>query len=209
MGRPGAWEHARVRFERSELRGGLVLATVIVLVLGITLALQWSQTRNAGPDGGEVVPPTVAPGFVPPGDSGRTGVEGFDEIAITVEPGRGAPPLFWCLLAALNATQRNRGLMEVTDLGGYDGMVFVYQADTTNPFYMRNTPTALSIAWVAEDGHVVSIKDMAPCRDRQGCPRYAPGGPYRYAIETFQGDLPDLGITEEATVAVGGACAPA
>ena len=98
--------------------------------------------------------------------------------------------------------------MEVTDLQGYSGMVFVYEEDVANGFYMRNTPTPLSIAWVAADGHVVTIKDMEPCEDRDGCPTYSSDGTYRYAIEMFQGDLTDLGITEAATVTVGGRCAP-
>ena len=72
---------------------------------------------------------------------------------------------------------------------------------------MRNTPTPLSIAWVAADGEVVTIKDMEPCEDRDGCPTYPSDGRYRYAIEVFQGDLPRLGITEAATVTVGGECA--
>jgi uncharacterized membrane protein (UPF0127 family) len=98
--------------------------------------------------------------------------------------------------------------MEVTDLQGYSGMVFVYEEDVQNAFYMRNTPTPLSIAWIAADGSVVTITDMAPCEDRDGCPIYAPDGPYRYALEVFQGDLPALGITEDSTVAIGGTCAP-
>ena len=44
---------------------------------------------------------------------------------------------------------------------------------------------------------------MAPCEDRDGCPTYQAAGPYRTAIEVFQGDLDDLGITEGATVTVG------
>ena len=32
--------------------------------------------------------------------------------------------------------------MEVTDLQGYSGMVFVYDEDVANGFYMRNTPDA-------------------------------------------------------------------
>ena len=87
--------------------------------------------------------------------------------------------------------------MEVTDLQGYSGMVFVYDEDVAGGFYMRNTPTPLSIAWIAADGEVVTITDMEPCEDREGCPTYSPDGPYRYAIETFQGDLDDLGITED------------
>src|SRR5690606_951725 len=98
--------------------------------------------------------------------------------------------------AALTSAQRGRGLMEVTDLQGYSVMIFVYPEDTQGAFYMRNTPTPLSIAWVAEDGSVVSTADMAPCEDREGCPTYPPAGPYRYAIEVFQGGLDELGIVD-------------
>jgi uncharacterized membrane protein (UPF0127 family) len=128
-------------------------------------------------------------------------------VAIAVDPGGGRDLLTWCLLAALNASQRGQGLMEVTDLQGYAGMAFVYGDDVQNGYYMRNTPTPLSIAWVDADGAVVTIADMEPCADRDGCPSFTPTGPYRYAIEVFQGDLPALGITEDSRVTVGGRCA--
>ena len=67
--------------------------------------------------------------------------------------------------------------MEVTDLQGYSGMAFVYDEDVQNAFHMRNTPTPLSIAWIAADGSVVSTADMEPCEDRDGCPTYPPVGP--------------------------------
>jgi uncharacterized membrane protein (UPF0127 family) len=140
-------------------------------------------------------------------DPERALLAGFEEIAVTVEPGDGSL-LAWCLLAALNQEQRARGLMEVTDLQGYSGMAFVYQEDVENDFYMRNTPMPLSIAWIAADGEVVTITDMEPCEDREGCPTYGPDGPYRYAIEVPQGRLENLGITESSTVTVGGPCAP-
>lgn len=146
--------------------------------------------------------------LAPPGDPGRIPLDGFDEVAITVRPAGGGDLLSWCLLAALRAEQRARGLMEVTDLQGYSGMAFVYDDDVTNAFYMRNTPTPLSIAWVGADGRVVSTADMEPCEDREGCPTYQPAGPYRTAIEVFQGGLDELGITAGATVTVGGRCAP-
>ena len=67
--------------------------------------------------------------------------------------------------------------MEVTDLQGYSGMAFVYEEDVENAFYMRNTPMPLSIAWIAADGSVVTITDMEPCEDRDGCPDLPAGGP--------------------------------
>jgi uncharacterized membrane protein (UPF0127 family) len=143
-----------------------------------------------------------------PGDPARVPLEGFDEIAITVTPAGGGDLLAWCLLAALRGEQQGRGLMGVTDLHGYSGMAFVYDTDVTHAFYMRNTPTPLSIAWIASDGSLVSTADMAPCEDREGCPIYPAAGPYRTAIEVFQGNLDDLGIVPGATVQVGGQCAP-
>ncbi|MFP5256628.1 MAG: DUF192 domain-containing protein [Acidimicrobiia bacterium] len=165
-----------------------------------------ATTTSEGPHEPGAVPPE--PGSTLPGDPDRVPLEGFDEVAIRVRPADGSSWLSWCLLAALDAAQRSRGLMEVTDLQGYSGMVFVYDEDVENAFYMRNTPTPLSIAWISSEGRLVSTADMEPCEDREGCPTYPPAGPYRYAIEVLQGDLPALGITEGATVEVGGACAP-
>jgi uncharacterized membrane protein (UPF0127 family) len=185
----------------------LLLLAVGVAGFGLWALLARGDDRPADPERAGPMG-TVSPSEPAPGDPDRVRLEGFDEVAITVEPEDGSDLLTWCVLAALEAQQRARGLMEVTDLQGYSGMVFVYEDDVSNGFYMRNTPTPLSIAWVAADGEVVTIKDMEPCEDRDDCPTYSPDGDYRYAIETFQGDLDDLGITEDARVAVGGSCAP-
>lgn len=188
-----------------ERRLRALLAAALVLVgLGVWAFVLRGADGPADPALGEVVD-SAADTPPLPGDPNRVRLEGFDELAVSVaaEPGT----LAWCLLAALTDEQRARGLMEVTDLQGYEGMVFVYQEDVENAFYMRNTPTPLSIAWIAADGSVVGTTDMEPCEDREGCPTYPPPGPYRYAIEVVQGRLPDLGITDTAIVRVGGDCA--
>jgi uncharacterized membrane protein (UPF0127 family) len=193
--------------EGNRTRLALLLVALVLVGVGIWVLVVQGANRPADPELGASVG-AVSPTGSEPGDPDRVLLDGFGEVAITVDPGDGTGLLAWCLLAALDAQQRGRGLMEVTDLQGYSGMVFVYEEDVANGFYMRNTPTPLSIAWVAADGGVVTTTDMAPCEDRDGCPTYSPDGPYRYAIEVFQGDLPDLGITEDATVSVGGRCAP-
>lgn len=101
-----------------------------------------------------------------------------------------------CLWVAATPQERARGLMGITDLGGADGMVFVYDAPTQGDFWMRNTPTPLSIAFFAADGSFVSAADMLPCLDGPdaGCARYGAAGPYTAAIEVFAGDLADLGV---------------
>ena len=183
-----------------------VLLGVAIALIGFGLWAFVLRGADGPPDPtlGEPVDTTNGSGL--PGDPARVRLEGFDEVAISVSTDAGS--LAWCLLAALTSEQRGQGLMEVTDLQGYEGMVFVYEEPVQNSFYMRNTPTPLSIAWIADDGSVVSTTDMAPCEDREGCPTYQATGPYRYAIEVFQGRLAELGITESSKVTVGGSCAP-
>jgi uncharacterized membrane protein (UPF0127 family) len=98
--------------------------------------------------------------------------------------------------------------MEVTDpdLGGHDGMVFVYDEDATGGFWMRDTPMPLSIAYLDAGGRIVSTTDMAPCGDSPDCPEYPAAGPYRYAVEVPRGRLDDIGLTGAARVRVGGGC---
>jgi uncharacterized membrane protein (UPF0127 family) len=142
----------------------------------------------------------------PPGDPDRTLLEGFGETAaaVTTPDGTVIP---WCLLLAASQEQRNRGLMEVTDLRGYAGMVFVWPEDSTSSFYMQNTPTPLSIGWFEADGGLVSTEDMDPCPEAEGCPLFSARGPYRFAVEVPQGELDRLGIGEGSRLALGGPCA--
>ena len=136
-------------------------------------------------------------------------IDGFGEIGITITPvpGVGLTPTQECALLAATEEQRAQGLMRVTDLKGYPGMVFRYDVDVTTGFYMRNTPMPLSIAWFAADGTFVSSADMAPCDDRSDCPTYGATAPYRFALEVPQGELAALGIGPGSKLELTGACA--
>lgn len=144
----------------------------------------------------------------PPGPAERELLEGFGEVAIAITAPDGTVT-GWCVLVAAAPHQWTRGLMEVTDLGGYAGMVFVYPEDHQGGFHMRNTPKPLSIAWFDADGELVSTADMMPCLGRTGCPSYRPGERYRFALEVPRGDLERLGVTTGSRLALGGECAAA
>lgn len=145
----------------------------------------------------------------PPGPDERHGLPGVGEVAASISAADGTVT-GCCLLVATTSEQRQRGLMEVTDLGGYRGMVFVWDEDVTGGFWMRNTPTPLSIAWFDADGEYVSSTDMEPCpASEDDCPTYPPGGSYRFAVEVVQGDLDDLGVGPGSRLALGGDCAAA
>lgn len=136
---------------------------------------------------------------------------GFGEIGFRIQPAPGTTlptTTERCALLAATAEQRAQGLMRVTDLAGYPGMVFQYSGDSTGAFFMRNTPMPLSIAWFAADGTFVSAADMAPCDDRGDCPVYAAAAPYRYALEVPQGRLGELGIGPGAVLELTGTCPP-
>lgn len=83
---------------------------------------------------------------------------------------------------------RGRGLMGVTDLGGLDGMLFVWEADTAAAFWMQNTLISLDIAFFSVDGSFVDRLTMEPCT-ADSCPLYSASGLYRYALEAPAGDL--------------------
>lgn len=143
---------------------------------------------------------------------GRTPLAGFGQVAATITAEDGSTCEV-CLLAAETADQRERGLMEVTDpeLGGYDGMVFVYGAPTAGAFWMRDTPMPLSIAYFDVDGRLVSTVDMEPCEDSPDCPSYPADAPFGYALEVPQGQLDEVGVVGapgEVTLALTGRRCP-
>ena len=95
----------------------------------------------------------------------------FGEVLVTIDGDE------HCLLLAQTPEERARGLMEVTDLAGYPGMLFAFPTDSDGGFWMRNTPTPLSIAYLDASGAIVSTADMAPCDDVPTCPSYPASGP--------------------------------
>lgn len=129
-------------------------------------------------------------------DGGATTVTptGFGSTLLRVLPAG----LEWCVWLADAPEDRQRGLMEVTDLGdGKAGMLFAFDAPTTGRFWMRNTPMPLSIAFLDDGGSVVSTADMLPCGDRDDCPTYAAAGPYSWALEVPRGGLARLGLLDD------------
>ena len=134
----------------------------------------------------------------------RTPVDGFGEIAFRIDK---SGDVNRCALLAQTSLQQARGLMGRKDLAGYDGMLFVYPADTNAAFFMKGTPLPLSIAWFDSGGRFVSSTDMEPCLDRPDCPLFTAAAAYRYALEVKKGGLPALGVGQGAVLSVGGPCA--
>lgn len=155
---------------------------------GTTTTTTGASSSDGGGGGGAEAPGGPCADLHPIGQ--------FGEVQVTI----GEDPQ--CLLLAQTGQERERGLMEVTDFAGYPGMLFVFPSDVDGSFWMRNTPTPLSIAYVAEDGSIVSTIDMEPCDDVPTCPSYPAQGSYRFAVEVPQGHLDDIGLTGDARLTV-------
>ena len=97
----------------------------------------------------------------------------------------------WTVAVADDAAERARGLSGVEDLGGLRGMLFVYPGDVTAGFWMKDTSIPLDIAFFAADGSLVDQRSMVPC-PADPCPVYAPGRPYRCALEVPAGGFAGL-----------------
>ena len=117
--------------------------------------------------------------------------------AATVPPGPTIPVTIGghTVRATIASTpeQRQRGLMGRAQLADDEGMLFVYAADRTGLWYwMKDTPTPLSIAFLEADRRVINTHDMRPLDDTT---RYYANGPTRYALEVAQGWFTRHGVT--------------
>jgi uncharacterized membrane protein (UPF0127 family) len=168
------------------LLGGLAaVGAVLALVSGVWLILSLRSPATSDP-----APPSApAPGPAPDGSPSAP-----PPARVPFELRRaGAEPVRVQLEVAATPAQRRVGLMNRAELADGTGMVFLFPADADGGFWMKNTLVPLSIAFVADDGRVVSVHEMVPCR-ADPCPVYRPDGPYRYAVELPAGAFPDAGI---------------
>jgi uncharacterized membrane protein (UPF0127 family) len=87
--------------------------------------------------------------------------------------------------------ERSDGLRDRTDTDPYDGMLFVYAADTDLRFTMSGVAEPLAIGWYAADGTPLDRTRMEPCPEGSDaeCPTYASEEEYRFALETAPGQL--------------------
>lgn len=137
-----------------------------------------------------LLPATTVPGSEPAGASSPSSqvppeLAGFPvrEVLVAGDP--------WLVAVADTPERRARGLMGVEELGGLDGMLFVFSEDVRSAFWMKDTLIPLDIAFFALDGSLVEVLRMEPC-EGEPCPGYRPAGDYRWALEAPAGRLSEL-----------------
>jgi uncharacterized protein len=116
------------------------------------------------------------------------------------------------LRLARTPQEHERGLMFVDDLPADSGMLFIYQSQSSESYWMYNTLIPLSIAWIDRGGTIVDIQDMARLNDpsdvqEAGRTVYSPAAPYWYALEVNQGWFFEhgVGVGQQMMFCLGGA----
>jgi uncharacterized membrane protein (UPF0127 family) len=85
------------------------------------------------------------------------------------------------------------GLMGVESLSDSEGMAFLSEAPSRDPFWMKDTLIPLDIAFWDGQGLIVDILQMDPCK-ADPCPLYNPDSDYLGALEVNQGLLGKEGV---------------
>ncbi len=78
---------------------------------------------------------------------------------------------------------RRKGLMFRERLADASGMVFVFPREQGISMWMKNTPIALSVAFLDSEGRILNIEDMQPQSEQS----HSSAGPAKYALEMNQG----------------------
>ena len=85
---------------------------------------------------------------------------------------------------------REKGFMFRKKIPDGTGMLFVFEEDKVLRFWMKNTPSPLSIAYIDWKGEIKDILDMKPYDLRDVCA----SGYVRYALEVPQGWFDRAGV---------------
>ena len=112
----------------------------------------------------------------------------LDPAPLIVEAGQNE--VTFKIEVADNAVERSRGLMFRDRLPDGQGMLFVFQDEDFQSFWMKNTPQPLDIIYIEADGDIVSIHD-AKALDETPIPS---AGPAKYVLEIAAGEAKRLGI---------------
>ena len=162
-------------------RAGKIPAVRRILALLVLVLLGVSCGGGDEPAGETGAAPTETSQTAPSFEKGTAVIETGDEDArLSVE------------IAETDA-QRQFGLMFRESLPDDAGMVFLFPAETSGGFWMKNTLIPLSIAFYDAHGKIVRILDMEPCPG-DPCAIYDPGVEYRGALEVNKGVFRRLGV---------------
>lgn len=80
-----------------------------------------------------------------------------------------------------------RGLMYRASLAANNGMLFVFNTESKQQFWMKNMHFNLDMLWIDADKKIVYISHDVPACTNDPCPIYAPDVMSQYVLEVNTG----------------------
>lgn len=105
----------------------------------------------------------------------------------------------WVLLqVADNETERREGLMNVTELGKHEGMIFIYKKEAPRGFWMKNTLIPLDMIFLDADRQVINVETAypEPNTSEENLTLYRSERPAKYVIEVNAGFAENYSVEE-------------
>jgi uncharacterized protein len=169
---------ARFQLQRRPLANAMRFSIALTLTLTVLLAACSGDPSNSTPSP-NATPDEAAIPFRKDGTLSFTR-DGEELVAIDIE-------------IADTDSSRTRGLMQRESLPARSGMLFVFEAERPQGFWMANTPIALDLFFVNADSQIVNIARYT----RPFSPETVLSeDPARYVIETPAGFADTYGIIE-------------
>ncbi len=95
---------------------------------------------------------------------------------------------------AITVEQRIRGLMFREKLNSDQGMLFVFEEENIQSFWMKNCLISLDIIWLDKDKRIIHIETAVPPCFEKDCPSYGPAIPVLYVLELKSGSVEERKI---------------
>ncbi|MHC1549148.1 DUF192 domain-containing protein [Phyllobacterium sp. K27] len=112
-----------------------------------------------------------------------------DPVALTINTAKGDVP--FSVEIADNEEERQRGLMFRTDLKDNSAMLFVFDQVRLISMWMENTPSALDMLFLDQNGRIAAIHQNAVPFSRDVI---SSGGPVKFVVEVKAGTVQRLGL---------------
>lgn len=95
--------------------------------------------------------------------------------------------------------ERQNGLSFRKYLGDYDGMLFIFDKEVNNPFWMKDMQIPLDMIFFNSSGFIVDMKEsLAPCT-KSYCPSIYSTGNYKYVLEVNSGFIEKNNILSDGS----------
>ena len=104
---------------------------------------------------------------------------------------------------AVTDEERQRGLMYRGKINADQGMLFIFEEESIQSFWMKNMKFSIDIIWLDREKRIIHIERSVPPCSEEPCPTYSSRIPAMYILEIKAGSADKNGEITITTTAIG------